>query len=188
VPPSLTQNSKLMKTLFTDSETFTKHRPTKATEAQLQAFYHEIAEEIISEGWAEDDMEAVMHDVVNISSYDSGYEIAKSLEGFYSKGHYDIDTEFIEFLDNFSWRKQDLLEANVRTWVIAHNPQPKFQQGQALMPSNSTNRSLPNGKVVYVTGFREDRACYLIHEDKEMKGGIVIAYEEVEACCTAIGD
>lgn len=173
-----------MSTLFPDSETFTKHRPTRATDEQLKAFYREYAEEIIENGWADDYLEAVVYDVSNLSSFDSGYELAKRLESLSCRGNYHIKTEFIEFLDDFTWRKRGLVEANVKTWVKAHNPKPKFQKGQALKPENSTNRSLPNNKTVYVTGFSEDRACYLIHEDKDMQGGIVLAYEEVEACCT----
>lgn len=173
-----------MNTLFPDSETISKHRPTKATDAQLQAFYKEYAEEIIENGWAVDDLEDVVHDVSNISSYDSGYEIAKSLEGYGSRGSYDIDTSFIEFLDDFSWRKQELLDNNVKLWAQAHNIQPKFSKGQKLIVEQGLNREYVKGCIVYVNGFSIDRACYWIDQDKERNGGTVLAYEKVEAACS----
>lgn len=45
---------------------------------------------------------------------------------------YDIDTEFIGFLDDFGYHKSQILQKNVEDWLKAHNPQPKFQKGQKL--------------------------------------------------------
>ena len=59
-----------MEKLFTDAETFTKVRPTKITEQQQQDFYKTIAE-----------------DISRIHPHNSGYEIAKDLEGYGSKAN-----------------------------------------------------------------------------------------------------
>jgi hypothetical protein len=175
-----------MEKLFSDAETFTKVRPTKITEKQKQEFYKSIAEEIIKNGWSDSDLEDVIHDVSKISPHDNGYEIAKYLEGFGSKAIYDIDTSFIQFLDDFDFKKYRILEKTIETWVSAHNPQPKFQKGQKLIIEIPLNPKEKKGDIVYVTGFSEHRACYLIHKDEKRSGGYVIAYEKVEANCLLI--
>ena len=172
-----------MEKLFTDAETFTKVRPTKITEQQEQDFYKEMAEEIIKGGWSNDAIEDIMKDMENISVHDSGYEIAKDLEGFSSKASYDIDTEFIGFLDDFGYHKSQILQKNVEDWVKAHNPQPKFQKGQKLIIETTLNHEKKKGAIVYVTGFSEKSACYLIDENENRQGGTVIAYEKVESSC-----
>jgi hypothetical protein len=175
-----------MEKLFTDAETFTKVRPTKITEQQEQDFYKSIAEEIIENGWSDSDLEDVIADVSNISTHDSGYEIAKDLEGYGSKASYDIDTPFIEFLDNFGYEKDCILRKNVEAWVNAHNPQPKFQKGQKLIVETTLNYEKKKGETVYITGFSEKQACYLIDKDEKRQGGTVIAYEKVESNCNPI--
>lgn len=172
-----------MEKLFTDAETFTKVRPTKITEQQQKDFYKTIAEDIIANGWSDDDLEDVFADVSRIHPHNSGYEIAKDLEGYGSKASYNIDTTFIEFLDNFGYEKDCILRKNVEAWVLAHNPQPKFKKGQKLIVETILNYQKKKGAIVYVTGFSEKQACYLIDENSEKQGGTVISYEKVEANC-----
>lgn len=174
-----------MEKLFTDAETFQKERPTKITAKQAHDFNMRIAQEIIDEGWSKSDIEDIAEDVSGISTHDSGYEIAKDLEN-YKKGYYDIDTAFIEFLDDFSWKKREVLEENVKAWVLAHNPKPKFEKGQKLIVNSSLNSEKKKGAIVFVTGFSEKTACYLIDENQERAGGTVIAYERVESSCSII--
>lgn len=71
-----------------------------------------------------------MYDVADIYINDSGYEIAKKLER--GLASYKIDTAFIEYLDQFSYHKGEILRANVEAWVKAHNPQPKFSKKRYL--------------------------------------------------------
>lgn len=172
-----------MEKLFTDAETYTMVRPTKITEKQEQDFYKKMAEEIIKGGWSNDGVEDIMKDIAEISVHDSGYEIAKDLEGYNMNASYDIDTEFIGFLDDFGYHKSQVLQKNVEDWVKAHNPQPKFQKGQKLIVEAILNHKKKKGAVVFVTGFSEKSGCYLIDENEERKGGTVIAYEIVENCC-----
>lgn len=172
-----------MQKLFTDAETFQKERPTKITELQKQNFYKEMAEEIIKGGWSNDAAEKIMEDMAEISVHDTGYEIAKELEGFYMKASYNIDTEFIEFLDNFGYNKSQILQKNIQDWVAAHNPQPKLKEGQKLIIESPLNYKMGKGETVYINGFLEKDACYLIDKNPEKKGGTIIAYEKVERCC-----
>ncbi len=39
------------------------------------------------------------------------------------------------------------------------------------------------GMIVFVTGFQEATACYLIDENPDRAGGNVIPYEKAEECC-----
>jgi hypothetical protein len=175
-----------MEKLFTDAETFTKVRPTKITEQQAEDFYKTIAEEIIENGWSDSDLEDVISDVKNISTHHSGYKIAKDLEGFGSKASYDIDTPFIEFLDSYGYEKDCVLRKNVEAWVAAHNPQPKFNKGQKLLVAITLNHENKKDAIVYVIGFSEKQACYLIDKNPERQGGTVITYEKVETNCNPL--
>jgi hypothetical protein len=174
-----------MDRLFSDAETFQKERPTKMSAEQQRDLYLEIAQEIIDEGWSESNIEDIAQDVSEISFNDSGYEIAKDLER-HKKAYYDIDTSFIEFLDDLSWKKRERIQENVKTWVLAHNPKPKFEKGQKLIVDTSLDYEKKKGVVVFVTGVSEKTACYLIDENQERAGGTVIAYERVESNCSKI--
>lgn len=172
-----------MDKLFKDAETFTKVRPTKITEKQEQDFYKEMAEEIIKSGWSNDAFDDIMKDMAEISVHDSGFEIAKDLEGFNMNASYAIDTEFIGFLDDFGYHKSQILQKNVEDWVKAHNPQPKFKKGQKLIVETTLNHEKKKGAIVFVTGFSEKSGCYLIDENEARQGGALIAYEKVESSC-----
>lgn len=175
-----------MEKLFSETEGFTKHRPTGITAQQSQALYKEIAQEIIENGWSNSSKVDIIKDLSNISFLDSGYEIAKSLEGFYSSAYYEINSDFIEFLEDLCWRKDEVRRKNVETWVKANKPMPKYRKGQCLLVKHDLNRVTRKGLTVYVTGFNESEACYLIDEDKNRAGGSVMAYEKVEERCTPL--
>lgn len=172
-----------MDKLFTDSETFTQERPNKITQQQQEDFYNEIAEEIIENNWSNSDLEDVVSDVSKITFNDSGYEIAKDLEGYDKDASYDIDSSFIEFLEHLSYRFSEVLKKNVRYWVETHNPQPKFSKGTKLIVETPITHLHKKDSVVFVTGHDEKHACYYIHEDSERNGGYVLNYEDIESKC-----
>jgi hypothetical protein len=172
-----------MEKLFPDSEVMLNQRPTQITKEQQENYFKEVAEEIIQNEWSSSSIERIIHDLSEISSSDSGYEIAKKLEGYSSKASYEIDTEFIEFLDDFDSNRDDILRENVKDWVKAFNPKPKFDKGQKLIVKIPLFRSNKKDSIIYVTGFDKGEANYLVHEDKEHGGGYVIAYEKVENNC-----
>lgn len=175
-----------MEKLFSDKETYTKERPTKITAEQENKFYKEIAEEIIKYKWSDSDVEDIMEDISKITLRDNGYEIAKSLEGSYNKAEYEFDVEFCEFLENIGWKKDTILRNNVKDWVKANNPQPKFKDGQKLIIDIDLNYHKKKGAIVYVNGHSEAEAYYLIDENPEKNGGTVIVYEKAEKNCTPI--
>jgi len=175
-----------MEKLFPNSEVMLNERPTKITEQQEKDYLQEVAEEIIANGWSSDSVEDIMSDFEDIYNEYSGYEIAKKLESYNSSASYKIDTPFIEFLDCFESDKSDILRQNIKDWVKAFNPQPKFEVGQKLIIETQIFRGHNQGKVgsiVYITGKNEKEANYYIHEDKDHNGGYVIPYEKVESNC-----
>ncbi len=172
-----------MEKLFSDSKVMLNIRPTKITKQQEEDYYIGVAEEIISNQWSDSPIEKIIKDLDEISSSDSGYEIAKKLEGYSSKASYSINTAFIEFLDDFDYNKSDILRGNIKDWVKVHNPKPKLKNGQKLIIETPLFRNQKKGDIVYVTGKCDKEANYYIHEDKEHNGGYVIAYERVEANC-----
>lgn len=171
-----------MSKLFTDSEVFMTKRPTKITQQQEADFSKSVAQEIIKNGWSEEDVEDVAKDISNLDFSDNGYEMAKSLE-FDSFASYEIDVQFVEFLDSLPHKKSAIHNKNVFDWVQAHNPQPKFQKGQKLVVETALNYERLSGSVIFVTGFSERSACYLIDSNAERQGGTVIPYEKVESHC-----
>jgi hypothetical protein len=126
-------------------------------------------------------LEDVIYDVSRISTNDSGYEIAKDLER--GRAYYDIDTQFIEYLDDFGYGKRKILEKNVSDWVNAHNPKPKFEIGSKLIVNKSMYFRNVIGEIVFVNGYSKGQACYLVDKDPKRNGGTVISYEKVEDSC-----
>lgn len=155
--------------LFEDSQMLVKQRPNFVTDQQKEAFYALNAQKIIDNGWSEDEIEDIICDLKEISLSESGYEIAKSLE--IKNCYYEIDTEFIEFLDGLSYEYDQLKTQNVKEWVKGKSPQPKFKVGDKLIYKD---------KEVLVYGIHEETARYIINDDIKIKGGKLIPYEEID--------
>lgn len=165
----------MVQQLFKDSEMFMKQRPNFVTEQQKEDYYKRIAQEINDNGWGDATIEDIVCDLEGVSLHDSGYEIAKYLE--YNGGDYEIDTEFIEFLDGLGWEFNSLKRQNLVAWVKATNPKPKFKVGDRLIYKN---------KEVLVYGLREETAEYILSDDLKIKGGRLIPYEEVDDVCVVM--
>lgn len=173
-----------MSTLFKDSEVLNKERPTKPTNQQIEEFWAKMAEEILDNNFSTSDKEDIISDLKNLSLYDTGFEMAKELDEPNANANYEIDSSFIEWLESLSWEYRSLNDKNVKHWVSVFNPEHKYLKGQALLVNENLDREYTKGKIVYVTGFSLEKACYLISEDKNRNGGTVLAYEKVESCCT----
>ena len=173
-----------MEKLFDDSETFQKERPKEITEKQENELYSKLAKEIISNGWCIDELEEdIIYDLKHLSRNDTGFEMAKDLEDYNMKCNYEIDTDFIYWLDDFDYRFRKVLDENVKDWVKAIKPKPLFEKGQKLIVNEFINYKIKKDMVVYVNGISEESAYYLIDPNPEKKGGIVIPYEVVEEKC-----
>ncbi len=169
-------------TLFNDSEVFSTERPKIITDKQKEEFLHEIAADIIKDGYSKSDKSYIIEDLRRINFNDSGFDIAKEIED--GNAYYNIDSTFIEFLEGLSWRRKKLLENNIKIWVKAHNPIPKFALGDKLTVDKHLCHGFKTGQEVYVNGIYLDRAIYLIDEDPNKKGGTVLEYERVEDSCS----
>lgn len=173
--------------LFNDSETFQKERPKKATAKQIEDFYIKMANEIQDENYSSSDEDDIIHDLKKLYPFtDSGFEMAKELDGYSADADYDIDADFIQWLEDLRWKFIKLNEVNVKTWVKAHNPKPQFKKGTHLIINEKLCYGKIKGVSVYVNGFNEDTACYLVDEDIKRNGGTVLPYELVEKKCSVI--
>lgn len=171
--------------LFSDKETFVKERPKKVPETRLQKFYTDLAEEIKSEGYSDDDIETIVEDVKEMSTIDNGYEIAKHLDDR-GNASYDIDPMFVDFLDNYGWRRREVFDEIIKEWVKIHDIKPKFNKGDKLIANEYLNRDYKSNAIVYVTGIKSDTARYLIDADPNRNGGTVFDFEKVETICSLI--
>lgn len=173
--------------LFSDTEVFQKERPTKPTAQQLADFYSEMAKEIIAEGFSQSDEEDIIQDLKDLYPFhDNGFELAKKLDEWKANASYNIDGRFCEWLEGFSSEYDKIKRDNVKAWVKAHNPQPKFNKGTKLIINDSISYSLKKGGIVYITGGRPEEAIYWLNESPNNYGGYNVAYEVVESKCSPI--
>lgn len=171
-----------MNKLFDDTLYVQKERPVRITNQQKDELYVKLANEVIEGNYSNSYIKVIIDDLRSLNINDSEYEKAKNLEN-YGTGSYDISIEFIEWLDCMRFYKDEILRDNIKLWVKANNPQPKFKTGTKLIIENSLNIQKTKGSIVYVTGIRNDEANYLIDSDINRSGGTVIAYEKVESNC-----
>lgn len=174
--------------LFKDSEVFVKERPIKLSEKQEAEIWHKLAKEVIDNGWSDDDIDTIIEDLQSLSMSDSGYEMAKDLEGFRANGSYYIDTSFIEWLDMLDSDFDDARRENVKRWVKAHDIKPKYEKGTQLVVKEHFTRSpeLQVGKVIFVNGYYENEAKYCVSNEKDSKRNVLIIYENIERCCNEL--
>lgn len=171
-----------MEKLFDDTLFVQKDRPTKITSQQEERLFIDLAKEIIENRYSDSSEETIIEDLKQLCWNDSGFSRAKDLERSGS-GSYEFDGDFIDWLDGMDWKRRDILEENIKLWVKAHNPQPKFVIGDRLNVIEMLNYEKKRGAVVYVTGINYESAYYLIDENPDRKGGTVIIYEVVEERC-----
>jgi len=173
-----------MQTLFNDAEVFQKERPTELTEKQKADFYIEQAKDLKAQGVSTDDEKDIIEDLKKLYPFrDNGFEMAKELDGYGCQANYNIDTNFCEWLDCLYSNYNEIETQNIKDWVKAHNPQPKFQKGTKLLIVEKLCHKMDKGLEVYVNGGRPEEAVYWISEDPNKYGGTVLAYERVEKCC-----
>ena len=172
--------------LFPDSETFTTVRPKGLTDDQQLILYTKFASEIRKNKWSKSTIEEIVSDLKDINLNDDGYEVAKKFESRLLSGRYDIDTQFVEYLDCLSHEEDSIHRKNVKDWVKAHNIKPKYATGTMLIIDTTLNYHQKKGNTVYINGLNKEEAYYLIHEDPDRKGGIVVPYEIVEERCSVM--
>lgn len=176
-----------METLFDTSKYFQKERPTKPTEKQIEEFYNKKVDEIIKFGHSSSDKEDIKSDLIKLSPFrSSGFELAKELECYSMSAEYDIDADFISWLEDLDYDFRKLSEINIKEWVKCHDIKPKFSLGQKLLIKARLCYGKNTGDIVYINGFRESTAEYLIDQDSNRKGGTILTYELVENNCEVL--
>ena len=175
-----------MDKLFNDELLVPNVRPTKLTDQQKKKMYRDLAKDIIKNKYSDDDdVKSIAKDLKKLYSNDNGFEKAKHLDD-YGNVYYNFDGDFIDWLDGMNHKENEILKNNVRLWVRAHNPIPKFEKGSKLLINKYLNSKLTKDLIVYITGFKEDEAIYTLSDDKNKEGGYLITYELVESNCTLI--
>lgn len=110
--------------LFSDSETFTRKRPT-ITEAQKQEFYLMVAKEIVNNGWTKygESVEKVAEIVADTFDEDNdAYLLAREFDNLGFKVNMDFCEEIVEWQHKY----QLIVRNNISTWILAHNITPKY--------------------------------------------------------------
>lgn len=168
--------------LFPLSETFQKEKPTKITEKQEQDLYLKLANEIISKNWSDSKPEVIIRDLKELSRYDTAFEMGKKLDGLFSKGSYDIDSDFIEWLDWFDYYFREIHEQNIKNWVIANKIKPKLPIGTRLIISKPFSRTpdLQEDKTIFINGYHEEVAKYHVSATKGSTRNFAVDYDEIE--------
>lgn len=173
-----------MEKLFDDSLLFQKERPKKITKKQEEEFYIDLAKECIEEGFSSDDEETIAEDFEGLYDSDSGFEKAKHLE---ERGcaDYVYSGDFISFLENIVFKRDEILEENVKLWVKAHNPRPKIEIVSELMIKSSLGftKELKEGGIIFVIRYNIEQANYIVHPNPKHNGGYVIPFEKIESNC-----
>jgi hypothetical protein len=175
--------------LFPSSEGFVKERPTKLTDWQKADFCLKMAQEIIDGRWSTSPIEDIAADIAELFPFYNtlGFHLAKELDEYYKNGNYSFTTDFIQWLDCLSSEYDIILDGNVKKWVLAHNVTPKFVKGQRLKANESLCFDFGKDSVLFITGSTPDIAMYHISLNPNQKGGVLLAYELVEARCEPIG-
>jgi hypothetical protein len=175
---------KTMEKLFDEKEIFIKIRPVKLPDSEKEKFYRKMAKEIIDEGWSSSDIDDIIEDLKDLRMYQTGFEMANNLNEGYHR--YEINSNFIAWLEDFSWEADRALEEIVKQWVKIHNPLPQFKKGDKLIINIDLNSKQKFGDKIYITGIKTETACYYTHENADNNGGYVIPFERVESSCTLI--
>lgn len=176
-------------TLFEEKEMFTRLRPTKVTEAQKKAFIKEKAQEIIHSDWSNSDADDVESDLYKIFPFsDSGFNIAKRLDRHTSLADYEIDVEFVIWLDSLNSDYCDIIRENEKMWVIIMEPKPLYKIGDRIVLTETLRgiKGLMAGEKFYIVSLIKSEAKYVIHYDKAKTEGSVFAYEVLELCSNLI--
>jgi hypothetical protein len=174
-----------MDKLFDDTYLVENKRPTEITPQQKNELFLILAKEAVKKQFSSDSLENIADDFSHLSMNDTGFEMAKQLDDAYSS-EFTYDGEFIDFLDTFSHRRDQILQENTRLWIKAHNIQPKYAIDTSLKIVESFNRNLKKDTVLYITNIRGSDGTYVVSIDKGAQGGYIIAYERVESNCEMI--
>jgi hypothetical protein len=170
-----------MEQLFPDSETFQKKRPSQLTENQLKEMFLELAQEIYENKWSGNYVEEIAQDLEDAYPFDdNGYELAKELEGSTMIATYDIDADFVAWLDSIWNAPRKIINQNVMLWVKAHNITLDLPVGTKLMCKIHKRGHYKEKEIFYVTGLKPETANYLIHKDPLYKGGTYCTKEDLE--------
>jgi hypothetical protein len=171
-----------MEKLFDDTLLVSKKRPTTITAQQSEKLFEELAEEVLVNEYSDDEVDLIKEDLNELSLNQSGFEIAKDLES-QGRADYNFQGDFIDWLENMSSRRNEIIRENVKLWAKAHNPQPKFSKGDELVVTDTISYGIKRDLILYVYDIKMDEGIYIMAKDKAQQGGYVLEFERVEDNC-----
>jgi hypothetical protein len=166
--------------MFSDAEVFQKERPHTLTNAQLGKFFTDMAKEVKKNNWSCDSIEDIAEDLSDLNLNQNGFEMGKDLEGYNRKANYEIEVDFLEFLESLEYSKMQIVNQNVKDWVKAHDIKPKLNKGYEFIGSNKLHTKM-RGEELVITDIYEDTAQYVVRlKNSNKKTGYLIDFEKVE--------
>lgn len=170
-----------MEKLFSDTEVFQAERPTKITDEQFKKVYTSIAEEIIQCNLSTSNIETIISDLETLDKNCTGFEMATLLaDGYCYEGTYETNSQLVEILESIDSEIDDFHRQNVKDWVKARNIKPTLEKGLKFEFISNIPYSLKANKEYYITTINKELAYYTVDEDKNRKGGRVLAFEKLE--------
>lgn len=159
---------------FNDSSIVVGDRPKKLTDDLMNKLLTEVANNISEMDVCYGSVDDIVGDLKSCNLYDDGYQIAKNLE---SKG-YDIDSDFVTFLDLISFDLYKELKEYQKRWVKLKQLKPKFKVGDKLDKTSNIFRL--EGNEFHVNDIYEESGEYVISYDRNKNGGRILPFELVD--------
>jgi hypothetical protein len=168
-----------------------QERPTELREKESEEIWNRRALEVIENGWSSDSVEEIKEDLKELFMTDNGFEKAKDLESMARLATYNIDTLFIEWLDDLHDPFDDALREHVKGWVIARNIQPKLAVDTKLrLTENLCNYrdNYKKGGTVFIAMIDDETAEYVVGLRAGKKRGVVVPYERLHKIIEVVSE
>lgn len=174
---------------FEEKHVFITKRPDFITKKQEDKLYSNLANEIFLNDWCDsnEDIEEVINDLKNLNFDENGYYNAKQLESN-GEAWYNIDSEFVNFLDNIQYLIDDLKTKNVEEWVKIHDIKPKLNLNDKLKVINKIPKTINifPGDTIYINNIVYSQAIYLISKEKNNNRNFLVNFEDLENNITQV--
>ena len=161
-------------------------RPREYTPEMRAAAAREVARYIVGKQAPDEDAAALADAIVEAGRYDrDGFQLAKTLEG----DGWDVDSQWVEYLDAYGARCDDELRREVKAWVKRNDITPTLPHGARVKL-----RSGETGAVDRTWSHCESEARYAITLDGDLDAGPLpegklsrrlVPFESVEALAIA---
>ena len=151
-------------------------RPRDVTDEMATRAAIKVAEGLLKSGAnfdEHDTAEDIADDIVKATRFNrhvDGYNIARDLERLC---YWSPDAEMVKVLDTFGWRCRDEMAAALKVWAAENPMERTFPDGVRV--------TTPHGQGIIHGVSDYTPFSYLVKTDKERKGLLIVAFEDVTA-------